>query len=135
MKPELQQELYDKYPEQYKNLSYISCDDGWYNIINLCCFGINQHIKNAKRQGKDIEFWWSDQKSKFGGLRLYYEYGDEYISGVIYMAESLSYSTCCICGEKGQLCHRGGWFETFCDQCRIRNQCEIYKKPTDEEST
>lgn len=131
MKPELQQQLYDKYPEQYRNLKYISCSDGWYKIIDICCFGINQHIKNAKNKGQNIDFWWSDQKSKFGGLRLYYYSGDDYISGVVYMAEGMSYSTCSLCGNSGQVCNRGSWFETFCDKCRIENQYEIYKVSTD----
>lgn len=126
MKKELSKTLMDKYPEQYKNMRYISCGDGWYHIIDACCFGIDQHIKNIKNRGQNIDFLWFDQKSKFGGLRLYYDFGDEYISGVIYMAESLSYVTCCICGNKGQSCKRGGWFETFCDKCRIEKEYEVY---------
>lgn len=132
MKSELQQQLLDKYPEQYKNLTYISCGDGWYDIIRRCCFDIEQHIKHSKNRGKNIDFWWSDQKSKFGGLRLYYYSGDEYISGVVHMAESMSYGICCVCGNKGQICTKTGWLETFCDRCRSENQYETYKGSIDQ---
>jgi hypothetical protein len=127
MDQELQNKLFEKYPNQYRHLKYIACDNGWFDIISVCCFGVEQQIKNAKNRGENIDFWWSDQKSKFGGLRLYYYSGNEYIAGVIHMAEAISYKVCCICGNKGQLCNKRSWFETFCDKCRIENNHEIYK--------
>jgi hypothetical protein len=54
-------------------------------------------------------------KEKFGGLRFYYDGGDEYISGLVSMAESWAGNTCETCGEKGER-RSGGWIRTLCDK-------------------
>jgi len=54
-------------------------------------------------------------KEKYGGLRAYTTYVDDYIDGVINMAESMSYVTCEVCGNPGEI--RGsGWYYTACDE-------------------
>ena len=53
-------------------------------------------------------------KEKFGGLRFYYDGGDEYVSGLVTMAESWAARTCETCGEKGKQ-RSGGWIRTLCD--------------------
>ena len=53
-------------------------------------------------------------KEKFGTLRFYYSGGDEYIHGVVSMAESMSGCTCEECGDSG-IRHGGGWIQTLCD--------------------
>ena len=56
----------------------------------------------------------SQVKEKFGGLRFYYDGGDAYISGLVQMADSMSYVTCETCGNSGKM--RGkGWLYTACD--------------------
>ena len=40
-------------------------------------------------------------KEKFGTLRFYYDGGDDYISGLSAMAESMSGRTCEVCGNMG----------------------------------
>jgi hypothetical protein len=53
-------------------------------------------------------------KEKFGTLRFYYTGGDEYISGMVTMAEAMSGVTCEECGNPGE--RRGrGWIYTACD--------------------
>jgi hypothetical protein len=54
-------------------------------------------------------------KEKFGGLRFYYQGGDEYISGLETMAEIWAGRTCETCGEKGER-RGGGWIRTLCDK-------------------
>lgn len=53
-------------------------------------------------------------KEKFGGLRFYYDGGDERISGMEAMAESWAAHTCETCGNKGER-RSGGWVRTLCD--------------------
>lgn len=53
-------------------------------------------------------------KEKFGGLRFYYSGGDEYISGLVDMAESWAGHTCETCGNSGKR-RGGGWIRTLCD--------------------
>lgn len=53
-------------------------------------------------------------KEKFGTLRFYYNGGDDYISGLVSMAEEFSNRTCENCGNPGK--SRGnGWLYTACD--------------------
>ena len=52
-------------------------------------------------------------KEKFGTLRFYYSGGDDYISGLVSMAESISGITCETCGKPGTSTG-GGWIKTAC---------------------
>jgi hypothetical protein len=54
-------------------------------------------------------------KEKFGGLRFYYQGGDDYISGMETMAEIWAGHTCETCGDKGER-RSGGWIRTLCDK-------------------
>ena len=54
-------------------------------------------------------------KEKFGTLRFYYSGGNEYVSGLVAMAESMSGVTCEMCGTPGRLQGRG-WVKTLCEQ-------------------
>jgi hypothetical protein len=53
-------------------------------------------------------------KEKFGGLRFYYDGGDERIYGMETMAESWAIRTCETCGNVGEQ-RGGGWIRTLCD--------------------
>ena len=54
-------------------------------------------------------------KEKFGGLRFYYNGGDEYINGLAAMAEAMSYSLCEVCSDKAAPT-QGGWIRTLCEK-------------------
>lgn len=53
-------------------------------------------------------------KEKFGTLRFYYDGGDDYVQGLVSMAESMSSITCETCGTLGRI-REGGWIRTLCD--------------------
>jgi hypothetical protein len=53
-------------------------------------------------------------KEKFGTLRFYYSGGDDYIDGLVAMAESMSAATCEECGSPGRV-RPGGWLRCQCD--------------------
>jgi len=55
-------------------------------------------------------------KEKFGTLRFYYTGGDDEISGMVRMAESMSAITCEGCGKPGTQT-KGGWIKTICEPC------------------
>ena len=80
---------------------------GWYPLIKDL---INDLIKLG----------WNKQvcqvKEKFGGLRFYINEGSEEIHNRISNAEKLSYETCELCGEKGELRTKIRWFTTLCDE-------------------
>ena len=53
-------------------------------------------------------------KEKFGTLRFYYSGGDDVVSGIERMADSMSAVMCEKCGAPGRSRH-GGWIRTLCD--------------------
>mgnify|MGYP000084172656 FL=1 len=53
-------------------------------------------------------------KEKFGGLRFYFEGGDDFCRGLETMAETWANRTCEVCGETGKQ-RGGGWIRTLCD--------------------
>jgi hypothetical protein len=54
-------------------------------------------------------------KEKFGTLRFYTNFSDEYIDGLIAMAESMTAVTCQECGKPGKV-RGGGWIYVACDE-------------------
>ena len=62
-------------------------------------------------------------KEKFGSLRFYYQGGDEYISGLVSMAESMAGITCETCGDAGEG-RNGGWIRTLCDKHEAEYQAK-----------
>lgn len=133
MNQSLQNSLYEKYPKLFENkhkskqescMYYgISTGDGWYDIINTLCSRIVNHetyVMNPKwtRYNPDyIPVTFDQIKEKFGGLTIYYSGGDEYVEGLVSMAEAMSYKICEVCGNKGEP-NKGGWILTLCDKHR-----------------
>lgn len=118
----------------------IECNNGWYELLSSVCWRISQHEKNIEdnkkylaQKNKDIqkdfgismsgeepEYFpvkFDQVKEKYGGLRIYFTGGDDYVDGVIGMAEEYSYKVCEICGNAGKP-NKGGWITTLCDSCR-----------------
>ena len=71
----------------------------------------------------------SQVKEKFGGLRFYTNGYTEEVSGMIRMAESMSYRTCEVCGNPGRS-NNYGWISTLCDTHRLERGEDL---PQDEE--
>jgi hypothetical protein len=98
----------------------ISCDVGWFNIINQLC----QNIQSRIDWHPEVEQVVVEQvKEKFGGLRFYITGGDDFIQGLVRMAESMSGVTCESCGNPGES-RNGGWIHTYCDTCESQHQAE-----------
>lgn len=143
MREDLDNQLCSKYPKIFadRNAPMIqtcmcwgfSCGDGWYQILDSLCGQIQNHIDwSHKNHAWDVK--WNNEnpedlrdvrepvpqvvaiqvKEKFGGLRFYYDGGDEQIHGMVRMAESWAAVTCEECGQPGKL-RTGGWMRTLCD--------------------
>jgi hypothetical protein len=141
MKQELQDKLFEKYPRIFaqKDLSMqetcmcwgITAGDGWYNILDVLCYNIQFYLdqKNAEGEFKHLKKYLKDDykvipqleavqvKEKFGGLRFYADGGDEFVSGLIRMAEAIAFQTCEECGAIGSQ-NTEGWIHTLCNCCR-----------------
>jgi hypothetical protein len=97
---------------------------------------VERDIKQAKfRDVPDIvpQVTLDQVKEKFGTLRFYYTGGDDYISGMVSLAESMSGVTCEGCGNVGERSGEG-WIRTICASCdekrkeeRARSLAEYHK--------
>ena len=123
MDEKLEKELYKKYPKLFrqKDLSMqetcmnwgICTGNGWYWLIDNLCNCIQGYIDdNNKPQAEAVQV-----KEKFGGLRFYLNGADEYIQGMVSLAETMSYSTCESCGVTTDIMHTKGWIKTLCKSC------------------
>ena len=145
MNQELQNTLFEKYPQLFSNTSKscmescmcwgIECNDGWYELLSSICWRIFQHEENISERiavrnkfdtpndQSDLDYVpvkFDQIKEKFGGLRIYYSGGDDYVEGIISMAEEYSYKVCEVCGNSGKP-NKGGWITTLCDSCRNKS--------------
>jgi hypothetical protein len=132
LKKELQEKIFEAYPNIFRQKDLpqtqtamcrgISCGDGWYTIINELCANIQNHVINENRNNPEEDNMICEAlqvKEKFGGLRFYIHGGDDFIKGLVSLAESLSYRTCSECGNKStQNKKNRGWVHTLCDTCR-----------------
>ena len=124
--------LQEIYPQMYANTYDIWVGPGWMPIVERLSHSIQQYIDaaNSRRQwlidnGKmkydelipePIEQVTVAQvKEKFGELRFYYDGGDEYIAGLVEMAEQWAGHTCEECGKPGHLRGDLSWIKTLCD--------------------
>ena len=125
MSPELTDKLILAYPEQFKNLTWIECGDGWFGILSRLCYIVDCRLVYKKKLNEPLDFfYWSQIKEKFGGLRAYAYGADDFIRGAIEMAESMSYITCEVTGERGKVRKQmlneaqepiPAWMKTLCD--------------------
>lgn len=132
MSPEKSKILTDKYPKIFpppteeggESLDYyfgFECGDGWFDLIDLLCKNIQHQIDwtpEDKKEGRQVVA--AQIKEKFGTLRFYCDGGDEYIRGIVQMAESMSSKICEICGDKATVKTKG-WIRNICQPCCIRS--------------
>ena len=132
MKKELQNKLFKKYPKLFRQKDLtpqetamcwgIACGDGWYTLLDELCNNIDNRLRNVNRnrvEGEKLICEALQVKEKFGGLRFYTCGGDDYINGLIDMAESMSYRICSKCSNQKKPQKNRGWIYTLCDNCRI----------------
>tara|TARA_Y100000034_G_C6884403_1_gene405860 strand:+ start:175 stop:573 length:399 start_codon:yes stop_codon:yes gene_type:complete len=130
MKKELEDKLFEKYPKIFRQKDLpmnetcmcwgIECGDGWYNILDMLCKQIQWHIdKNLKEDELEgnVQVEATQVKEKFGGLRFYYHGGNDFINGLVWMAEGMSERTCERCGAPGKP-DGTSWVTTLCESCR-----------------
>lgn len=128
MKQEFDEMLCARYPKlmanRHKTMQEtcmywgFECGDGWFNILNQLMGNIQHHIDWKNKKEEVVPQVVLDQvKEKFGTLRFYYTGGDDYIRGMVSMAEAMSGVTCEVCGKPGETNH-GGWIKTRCEEHR-----------------
>ena len=156
MKQELDKLLCEKYPKMMVNRTKpmmetcmcwgFECGDGWFNILDQLMGNIQHHIDWKEKQHNWAIEWNKEHpdelrevpelvpqvtldqvKEKFGTLRFYYTGGNDYISGMVSLAESLTGVTCEECGNVGER-RGGGWVHTYCTPCEEAREIKRAKE-------
>jgi len=129
MKKELEDKLFEKYPQIFpkgrdvdiqENLMCFGFEhgSGWYNILD----NLFQKITDLLVEPNKIKM--IQVKEKFGLLRVYFDQincsEDIYnkIYDLINEAEEQSGKTCEVCGKEAKCTSNGGWVSTVCDECK-----------------
>jgi hypothetical protein len=95
---------------------------GWWPILEALCANIQQHTDWANRNAEVCPQVVVEQiKEKFGGLRFYYQGGDEQVHGMVRMAEAWAANCCEECCAPG-IRRNGGWIRTLCDMHEAEHQ-------------
>lgn len=132
MREELDNLLCEKYPKIFRDRHApmtetamcwgFDIGDGWYQIIDSLCNQIQHHVDWKQEQQDKYgrgdgcpQVIATQVKEKFGGLRFYYNGGDDVVDGMVRMAESWAAYTCEECGKPGST-RGGGWIRTLCDE-------------------
>lgn len=120
----------EKYPELFAEPYGGFCvGEGWWPIVETLCSQIDSYTKwaNRTRQARlkdnpnDLKV--PDEvpqvkvqqiKEKFGGLRFYYDGGDDFIRGLVTMAESWASKSCEDCGAPATK-QTTGWIKNVCN--------------------
>jgi hypothetical protein len=118
--------LEETYPNMFSQpYGGIAVSPGWWPIIEILCANIQSHTNwwNTNRKDRPIveQVVVEQIKEKFGGLRFYYQGGDDTIAGMVRMAEAWADHSCEECGAPGNLRH-GGWVRTLCDHHEAEHQ-------------
>lgn len=118
MKTELQQRLYQDYPNLFSGCLVDGCiavGDGWHSILRGLCSQIDWWLQ----YNPGVEPVVFEQiKEKFGTLRISHQGGDDYIRGAVRLAEDISGTICEKCGQPGKTGspQKYGWMKTYCSQ-------------------
>ena len=118
--------IFNDFPEFFKhkdNLQAslmafgIETDDGWFGLVYNLCKDIREYFtKTDKRHKIPEEFYVTQIKEKFGGLRFYITYAPKEVHDMIHKAEDDSLTICEKCGKSGILRNDFHWWLTLCEQ-------------------
>jgi hypothetical protein len=105
-----------------------ACGEGWWPILTNLCANIQHHLDWKNKHSEVVpQVVVAQIKEKFGGLRFYYDGGDDYIRGLVSMAETWAGNTCETCGNVG-ISRSGGWIKTLCDAHEAERQEQIKQR-------
>ncbi len=131
MKKELDSYLVEKYPKifinRYGDMKQTAMcwgfehGDGWFWLLDQLCNSIQRYIDNQnsfrKESEKVSQVVATQVKEKFGTLNFYFSGGDDYIDGMVRMAENMSANICEFCGSTENVGSTQGWISVICKEC------------------
>jgi hypothetical protein len=124
-------QMEEKYPKMFAQpYGGFAIGEGWWPIIESLCSNIQSHTDwwNKNRETRPVveQVVVAQIKEKFGGLRFYYDGGDDQISGMVRMAEAWASHACEECGAPGTAGGKG-WIKTLCPTHRAESDAR-YKE-------
>jgi hypothetical protein len=130
-------QMEERFPKMFANPYGGFCvGEGWWPILESLCANIQSHTDwwNKNRETRPVveQVVVEQIKEKFGGLRFYYQGGDEKIQGMVRMAEAWAGRHCETCGAPGKS-RDGGWIKTLCDHHEAERQAKYKERVNDED--
>jgi hypothetical protein len=121
-----QKHMTEHFPKMFENkYGGFECGEGWWPILESLCSNIQYYLdwinKNHDAHPVVPQVTVAQIKEKFGGLRFYYDGGDDRIYGMVRMAEAWADASCEECGAPGKR-RDGGWIKTLCDHHEAERQ-------------
>jgi len=126
MSPENTKKLFEKFPKIFsgkdepltQNLMGFGfeCGDGWYNLIDALCGSLQWDTDKNNYNGRYPQIKAVQVKEKYGSLRFYTAGATDYQQGMVDFAETMSETTCELCGQPGKV-YDEGWVYTRCEKC------------------
>ena len=110
-------QMEERFPKMFAEpYGGFACGEGWWPILTNLCANIQHHIDWKNKQSEVVpQVTVAQIKEKFGGLRFYYDGGDDTIRGMVTMAESWAGNTCEDCGAPATK-QTTGWIKNVCDK-------------------
>jgi hypothetical protein len=129
---EFAKRMHERFPLMFtRPYGGFAIGQGWWPIIESLCANIQSHIDWRSKQlvGPEVpQVVVAQIKEKFGGLRFYYDGGDDNVRGMVSMAESWANYSCEECGSPATTrrpIRPFGWISTLCEehqQARMKNE-------------
>ena len=132
-----------KFPEMFEGkYGGFAVGAGWWPILEALCSQIAGHSKWRNNTREALlknnphnhtipdavpQVTVAQIKEKFGGLRFYYDGGDDVIDGMVRMAEIWASHSCEECGAPGTS-RNGGWIKTLCDHHEEERQQQMKER-------
>ena len=146
MQEKLDSYLVEKYPkifvDRYENMQKtaicwgFSHNDGWFWLLDQLFYSIQSYIDNNnayRADDKKIPQVIATQvKEKYGTLNFYFTGGDDYIDGMVSLAEHMSANVCEFCGTTENVGYTSGWISTICKDCYDISGERISNRPWQE---
>jgi hypothetical protein len=133
---EFAKKMETRFPKMFANpYGGFAVGPGWWPIIESLCANIQSHTDwwNKNRETRPVveQVVVEQIKEKYGGLRFYYQGGDDTIAGMVRMAEAWADRSCEECGSPGTS-RTGGWVRTLCDKHEAERQEQMKQRVNNE---
>jgi len=104
--------LRESYPTLISDTTEIRYDEGWDNIVEGMLAAIKIYEESSLTDAKTIEPVVVEKLvSRFGGLDVEFEGGDDVVQEIVIFSKALSYKTCEKCGKLGKLYCSTKWMK------------------------